>query len=128
MRAPIVVGIDVATLTFMVPSAGKRTGEAVPSTWIVYRRYRDFYDFQVCRSLAFAGRGLVVDSSAVNWGPQSNMKKAGFNVGPPFPGKKAFGRFGDEFLVTRHRMLNAWLRALIECPVTCDAGIRCTCL
>jgi hypothetical protein len=48
---------------------------------------------------------------------QSVVKRYGFVVPSQFPGKKAFGRFGDEFLATRHRMLNSWLRGLIECKV-----------
>jgi hypothetical protein len=85
--------------------AGKRVADSVPSTWIVYRRYRDFYEFQ------------------------SIVKKLGFNVTAPFPGKKAFGRFGDEFLVTRHKMLNAWLRALLDirAPVRRGYFFVCAC-
>lgn len=51
------------------------------------------------------------------------MKKLGFNVTAPFPGKKAFGRFGDEFLVTRHKMLNAWLRALLDIRAPVGAAV-----
>lgn len=54
---------------------------------------------------------------------QANVKKLGFNVSAQFPGKKAFGRFGDEFLVTRHRMLNSWLRALLECAVCAELRV-----
>jgi hypothetical protein len=33
---------------------------------------------------------------------------------PPFPGKKAFGRFEQEFLEQRYRMLNEWTAGLIK--------------
>ncbi len=87
----------------------------MPSTWIVYRRYRDFYEFQVVARTAEAAPCFVLIDIYVYL--QSVVKRYGFVVPSQFPGKKAFGRFGDEFLATRHRMLNSWLRGLIECKV-----------
>ncbi len=36
---------------------------------------------------------------------------------PAFPGKKAFGRFEQEFLDSRYRMLNEWIAGLIKSMV-----------
>ena len=47
---------------------------------------------------------------------------------PVFPGKKAFGRFEQEFLDSRYRMLNDWIGGLIKSMVPCCRVVVLCCI